>query len=66
MERICREDDCASGGAPQPLDNFPLNGDKKGGRRWQCKACMRRKNREWRERNRDRIYKYNRQRKSFG
>ena len=55
--RICKESNCKSGGAPQPLENFPSNG--KGGYRWQCKDCMNNKNKQWRDGHKEHIAKYN-------
>jgi hypothetical protein len=45
-------------------EDFPLNGDGKGGRRKQCRKCMREINRQWRQNNKDKVRDYNRARKS--
>jgi len=47
-------------------DEFPLNGDKKGGRRKQCKECMRQINKQWREKNQERVTVYNKTRRNKG
>lgn len=58
-ERICKI--C---GKVKDLDNdFPLNGVKGEGRRWQCKECMKKINRNWRKKNKDKVSQYNKQRK---
>lgn len=44
-------------------DDFPLNGDGKGGRRKQCKNCMRDINKQWRIKNREKVAVYNRGRR---
>lgn len=44
-------------------NDFPLNGDGKGGRRKQCKACMKEINKQWRQANKDRISTYNREKR---
>jgi hypothetical protein len=33
----------------QPIEEFPSNGNKHGGKRWQCKKCMQKINQKWRE-----------------
>ena len=40
---------CKKCGTIKKLEDFPLNGDPRGGRRHQCKVCMREINRKWRE-----------------
>lgn len=57
--RVCKNESCEMAGQEQPISNFPLNGDRKGGYRWQCKKCMRAINRKWRQANKDRIKQYN-------
>ena len=57
--RVCRNKECGKKGNEQPIENFPLNGDGKGNRRWQCRECMRRINRGWRNKNREKISSYN-------
>ena len=57
--RICRVSTCASNGAPQPIENFPSNGDGKEGRRWQCNDCMKKRNRQWRQNNKEKVLEYN-------
>jgi hypothetical protein len=42
--------------------DFPLNGDGKGGRRKQCLSCMRKINRAWRAKNKQRVSAYNKKR----
>lgn len=44
-------------------DSFPSNGDGKGGRRKQCKECMRKVNKEWRKQHKDKVSLYNKNRK---
>ena len=53
--RICEEE--------KDLNDFPLNGDRRGGRRWQCKNCMRNRNKQWRSSNKSRVSEYNKKRK---
>lgn len=47
-----------------PLTDFPLNGDKRGGRRHQCRECMRQVNKSWRQSNVDKVSVYNRNRRT--
>lgn len=54
---------CKTCGDDKDLDDFPLNGDRRGGRRWQCKSCMRDRNRQWRDTNKTRVAEYNKTRK---
>lgn len=61
--RVCKEPNCESKGSPQPIADFPLNGDGKGGRRWQCKRCMRSRNKNWRANNKERVAQYNKERR---
>lgn len=46
-------------------DEFPLNGDKRHGRRHQCKECMRQINRAWRAKNKKHVALYNKKRKEL-
>jgi hypothetical protein len=43
-DRICRI--CK---VKKKLEEFPFNGDPRGGKRYQCKECMREINRKWRK-----------------
>lgn len=58
-ERTCRR--CNQ---TKSLDEFPSNGDERGGKRWQCKECMNKINRMWRSDNKERVSEYNRNRKN--
>jgi len=40
-------------------EDFPSNGSRMGGYRWQCKECMNKKNKEYRKKNREKIERYN-------
>lgn len=54
--------ECTVCGKDQDEDNFPSNGDGKGGRRKQCKECMREINKEWRKLHKDKVALYNKNR----
>lgn len=54
---------CTVCGRDQESELFPLNGDGKGGRRKQCKECMRSINHQWREKNKEKIKQYNQNRR---
>lgn len=54
---------CKKCGEEKDLEEFPSNGDKRGGKRWQCKTCMRRINRTWRSENKKHVDDYNKTRK---
>jgi len=60
-ERTCKK--CNES---KSIEEFPLNGDGKGGHRWQCKECMRNINRKWRSENKDKVSAYNTDRKNKG
>lgn len=53
---------CTCCGFPRDAENFPKNGDGKGGRRKQCKDCMQKINKGWRKRNKDKVSVYNKSR----
>ena len=40
---------CRICGTVKKLEEYPFNGDPRGGRRHQCKECMREINRKWRK-----------------
>jgi hypothetical protein len=56
--RICKK--C---GIEKDIEEFPYNGDRRGGRRWQCKSCMRNINKSWRQENKQHVSDYNKSRK---
>ena len=55
---------CTICGIEKNEEEFPQNGDNRGGRRKQCKECMRKINREWRQKNKEKVSDYNRNRKA--
>jgi sarcosine oxidase delta subunit len=57
---------CTRCNTTKPEEEFPLNGDGKGGRRKQCKECMRTINKEWRKENKTKVHDYNKGRKKLG
>ena len=44
---------CTKCGEVKPLDGFHRDKNKKDGRKYECKECMRERNRRWHEENRD-------------
>ena len=55
---------CTICGVEKHEDEFPLNGDGHGGRRKQCRECMRKINRDWRRKNKEKVSDYNKNRKN--
>ena len=55
---------CQSLGRPSDKtdEEFPSNGDGKGGRRKQCKECMREINKQWRATHKAEVAAYNKKR----
>lgn len=54
---------CTKCSKDRPDSDFPANGDGKGGRRKQCKDCMRLINKDWRAAHRQAVSDYNKKRK---
>ncbi len=48
---------------PKIPNDFPSNGDGKGGKRKQCKECMKEINKKWRKENAERVVNYNKNRR---
>jgi hypothetical protein len=53
---------CTKCNTPKAGDEFPSNGA--GGKRQQCKLCMREINKAWRARNKEKIATYNKERRT--
>lgn len=54
---------CTKCNDPKDENEFPLNGDGKGGRRKQCRECMKNINKKWRADHKQAVSDYNKKRR---